>query len=87
MEQNHSQLRHRHEEQQESTAVSQNTETESVQGQEFASPEEAIRFDAAQTPLPPAIADRLRSSLAKEPKTRRSWWRRWTGDDSTPTGV
>jgi hypothetical protein len=35
---------------------------------EFASPEELIRFDAAQTPLPDQLAAKLEKTLEEEPK-------------------
>ncbi|HLP76368.1 MAG TPA: hypothetical protein VK327_05555 [Candidatus Paceibacterota bacterium] len=43
---------------------------------DFATAEELLRFDAAQTPVPPAIADRLAQSAAGLPKPGRSWWKR-----------
>ena len=43
---------------------------------EFTTAEEALRHDAAQTELPPAIAERLRESIAREPKPAASWWKR-----------
>ncbi len=46
---------------------------------EFATPEEALRFDAAQTVVPPAIAQRLRESAASLPPPNRSWWKRFFG--------
>jgi hypothetical protein len=48
------------------------------QAQEFSSVEEAFRADAAQTPVPPAVTQRLNESIRKEPKPR-SWWQRFTG--------
>jgi hypothetical protein len=44
---------------------------------EFATPEEMLRHDALQTPVPPTIAHRLQASLAEVPAPPRSWWRRW----------
>lgn len=46
---------------------------------EFTSPEELLKHDAAQTLVPPAVADRLAQSLRNEPKPERSWWRRMFG--------
>ena len=43
---------------------------------EFASTEDLLRHDASQTPVPPAIAERLARSIQNEPKPARSWWRR-----------
>jgi hypothetical protein len=44
---------------------------------EFATPEELLRYDAGQTVVPPAIAQRLGQSAADLPKPKRSWWQRW----------
>lgn len=54
------------------------TESRSRQttAREFASAEELLRFDASQTPVPPAVAERLARSIQREPKPARSWWRR-----------
>ena len=46
---------------------------------EFASVEELIRSDAAQTPVPPQVRERLGESLAREPRPARPWWQRWFG--------
>jgi hypothetical protein len=43
---------------------------------EFAAAEELLRFDAAQTTVPPAIAQRLAKSSAEIPPPRQSWWKR-----------
>lgn len=43
---------------------------------EFASTDELLRHDAAQTDVPPAVAERLTQSIAKLPKPSRSWWER-----------
>ncbi len=48
-------------------------------GVEFASPEEMLRHDALHTPVPPAIALRLRESIRDLPAPPRSWWRRFFG--------
>ena len=52
---------------------------QSQQAREFATPEELLRFDAGQTPVPPAVEARLRQSLATEPAPKRNWWRRLFG--------
>lgn len=45
---------------------------------EFATPEELLRHDRAQTPVPDAVATRLEQSLAVEPvPAKPAWWRRW----------
>ena len=46
---------------------------------EFSSVEELLRYDAKQTGVPPAIAERLGRSLQNESYPPRSWWRRWLG--------
>jgi hypothetical protein len=45
----------------------------------FASPEELLRYDAAETTPPAGIEPRLRDSIRAEPAPRRSWWARWFG--------
>jgi hypothetical protein len=49
------------------------------QSHEFATPEELLRYDAGQTPVPPAVETRLRRSLASEPRPKRGWWLRLFG--------
>jgi hypothetical protein len=44
---------------------------------EFASAEELLRHDAAQTQVPPVIAERLSQSIANLPPKPKSWWQRW----------
>jgi hypothetical protein len=44
---------------------------------EFATPEEALRFDAKQTLVPDNMARRLSRSAQKLP--RRPWWKQWLG--------
>ena len=44
---------------------------------EFATAEELLRYDAAQTPVPPEVAQRLAQSLAAEPP-KRPWWKIWS---------
>jgi len=55
------------------------TQTQKTVGAEFATPEELLRHDAAQTEVPPTVAKRLDESLQNEPKRTRSLWRRLTG--------
>ena len=60
----------------------QNAETQQTRqpaGREFASVYEMIRFDAAQTAVPPDIAQRLKKSTDAEPVPDRTWWRRFFG--------
>jgi transcription initiation factor TFIID subunit TAF12 len=70
-----SRLQHQH--QQEQTSEQQVT-SQTQTHREFASVEDLLRYDASQTTPPPAIAERLKTSLGKEPQpgSRQSWWRR-----------
>ena len=43
---------------------------------EFATAEEMLRHDALHTPVPPAIAHRLKESIGPMPAAPRPWWRR-----------
>jgi hypothetical protein len=43
---------------------------------EFTSVEDMLRYDAAHTAPPAAVAERLADSIAREPRPARSWWRR-----------
>ncbi len=43
---------------------------------EFGSADELLRFDAGQTEVPPAIAEKLRQSAAGLPSPSRPWWQR-----------
>jgi hypothetical protein len=55
------------------------TQTRQTAAREFATADELLRYDAAQTDAPPSIAKRLGESLQKEPKRNRSFWQRLTG--------
>ena len=46
---------------------------------EFRTPEELIRHDAKQTPLPDRLGRRVRDSVDREGASQRPWWRRWLG--------
>jgi hypothetical protein len=46
---------------------------------EFASAEELLRHDAAQTTVPPEIAIRLQKSSANLPRPKAVWWKRLLG--------
>jgi hypothetical protein len=43
---------------------------------EFATAEELLRHDAAQTEVPPVIAERLTKSIQNLPRPSRTWWER-----------
>jgi hypothetical protein len=53
------------------TAAQQST------AREFATTEELLRHDAAQTEVPPVIAERLTKSIQDLPRPTKSWWQRW----------
>ena len=62
----------RHQQQQQTS-----TRKQAATGQvEFATAEEMMRHDAAQTTPPDAILERLSRSLAAEPLEKRTWWQR-----------
>ena len=46
---------------------------------QFTTPEEVLRFDAAQTQVPPVIIERLQASISREPPVSSPWWKRWLG--------
>lgn len=64
-------------EQQEQTVGAQQA-AQKTAATEFATVEEALRFDAAQTPVPESVKARLADSVRKEPAPQRPrpWWRR-----------
>jgi hypothetical protein len=47
--------------------------------QEFSTVEQLLRCDAARTPVPASIAERLQKSSADFQKPARSWWQRLFG--------
>jgi hypothetical protein len=50
------------------------------EAKEFANSDELLRFDAAQTVVPPEIAKRLQKSAAQVPPAApRPWWKAWLG--------
>ena len=59
--------------QQEHTAEQQTSQNTA---QEFSTVEELLRYDAAQTPAPAGVAERLQKSSADFPKPARSWWKK-----------
>jgi hypothetical protein len=59
--------------QQEHAAESKTVKTTA---QEFENVEQLLRYDAAQTSVPPEIAKRLNESVAKSPLPKRPWWKR-----------
>ena len=65
-------------EQEQAHAAEQQTHAQPAH-REFASAEEALRFDAAQTVVPPEIAARLRQSTADLAPPRTGWLKRFFG--------
>ena len=67
--------------QEETTAQTQNQQQNAQQQTtvQFDTAEEMLRHDAAQTDLPPAVAERLKASVAREGKSCRSFWQRVFG--------
>jgi hypothetical protein len=59
--------------QQEHIAEQQTTQNTA---QEFSTVDKLLRYDAARTPAPAAIAERLQKSSADFPKPARSWWKK-----------
>ena len=64
------------EEQQQHAAEHQNQQPAA---REFATAEELLRYDAAHTPVPPAIAQRLKKSTGELPQPKAAWWRNLLG--------
>jgi hypothetical protein len=62
-------------EQQQQHAAAQQAQQQPAR--EFATAEELLRYDAAHTPVPAAIARRLQESAGTLPPPARSWWRRF----------
>jgi hypothetical protein len=56
-------------------------QTQSNTDKAFASSDELLRFDAAQTAVPPEIARRLGQSICNEPRPSHSWWQRWLNQE------
>jgi hypothetical protein len=54
-------------------------QTQQPAAREFANAEELLRYDAAHTPVPPGIAQRLQKSTGDLPGPKTTWWQRWFG--------
>ena len=61
-------------------AAEQQTQTQTAL--EFSSAEELLRYDAANTVVPPGIERRLQESARDLPRPRRTWWGRFFGSKS-----
>jgi hypothetical protein len=68
----------KHESKQKSQEQEQLAATASQQttAREFATTEELLRHDAAQTEVPPVIAERLTKSIQGLPRPSKTWWQR-----------
>ena len=66
-------------EQQQSQQAGAEQRVQTPAAREFAGPEELLRFDAARTVVPAAIAQRLQKSTGDMPAPKSSWWKRWLG--------
>ena len=53
--------------------------TQQTAAHEFASAEALLRYDAEQTTVPPAVAQRLEESIQNQPRPARSLWQRMLG--------
>ncbi len=51
-------------------------QTAKTAAKEFANVEDLLRHDAAQTTVPPEIAQRLRASARESVTPKRPWWRK-----------
>jgi len=71
-----SRLRQEQREEQKSEQVQGSAQDE---GKEFATVEELLRYDSAQNPVPPEVAERLGRTLANEPKPEKPWYKRILG--------
>jgi hypothetical protein len=68
------------EQQQQSRQVGTEQQTQQQSTREFANAEEMLRYDAAHTPVPPGIAQRLQKSTGQtSAPPPRSWWRNLFG--------
>jgi hypothetical protein len=54
-------------------------QTQQPAAREFATAEELLRYDAAHTPVPPVIAQRLQKSTGDLAEPKLAWWKRWLG--------
>jgi hypothetical protein len=54
-------------------------QTQSQAAKEFSNADELLRFDAAQTTVPPEVAQRLKQSAAQIPPPPRKWWGKMFG--------
>ena len=65
-------------EQQQQQAAEQQVQQQQA-GQNFATPEELLRYDAERTTVPASVAQRLQQSVGPASGPNRSWWQRLFG--------
>jgi len=65
------------EEHQQSQQAGAQQQAQQGAAREFATAEEALRYDAAHTTVPPEIARRLQRSTRDLPQPKTAWWKRW----------
>jgi len=64
----------------ETQTQAETTQNQAQTAREFATSEELLRADAAQTPVPPEIEQRLKKSSAQiQPPPARPWWKNLLG--------
>ena len=56
--------------------LTQSQQEQTQQTREFHTPDEMLRYDAAQVQPPSSLLERLKESLNKE-IAPKGWWRRW----------
>jgi hypothetical protein len=66
----------KHESKQQSEEQLITKSTQETAAREFATTDELLRHDAAQTEVPPVIAERLSKSIEGLPRPSKSWWQR-----------
>jgi hypothetical protein len=55
-------------------------QTQQQSAREFATTEELLQYDASQTPVPPAVGQRLQESLGSAAPPQKPFWRRLFGE-------
>ncbi len=58
-------------------AEEQQTQAQANTAREFSNSDELLRYDAAQTVVPPEIAERLKCSSANLPPQKGGWFKRF----------
>jgi len=68
-------MKHESKQQQREQFVANSTQENAAR--EFATTDELLQHDSAQTEVPPVIAERLSKSIEGLPRPARSWWQRF----------